>query len=246
MTFVAWRLATTVLGLLLGVLFLGTGFIFEGVITASVALLWCLVHARVPESVGVRFLHHQAYLQFARLAVIVILVLAALAALAVGFVLRWNTEAQGPLLFAALAGCAVLLMREAERTVVSFDRFMDGGDAEVRVYNELRTLPDGWVSDHNWLRPDGFGNVDHIVGSPDGRWFAVETKSHWFRYRDLRQAVTGALAVKNALDVRWVTPVLCVDDRQQKTVQRRVGNAFVWVVDREKLAGFLRDFRPNR
>lgn len=246
MTFVGWRLATSALGVLLGALFVATGFVFEGVIAASVASLWFLAHAGVPESVGVRFLHHQAYLQFARLAILVVLTLAALAALAVGFVLRWNTDPEGPLLFASLAGCAVLLMREVERASLSFDRLMDGGNAEVLVYNELHTLPDGWVSDHNWLRPDGFGNVDHIVRSPEGDWFAIETKSHRFRYRDLRQAVTGALEVRKALGLRWVTPVLCVNDREQQTVQRRVGNAVVWVVDREALAPFLREFRPSR
>src|SRR5690242_4437366 len=50
MTFVAWRVPVAVLGLLVGSLFLVTGFVFEGVVTASVAALWFLSHAGVPET----------------------------------------------------------------------------------------------------------------------------------------------------------------------------------------------------
>src|SRR3954447_7070225 len=98
MTFVAWRAPIAVVGVLLGGLFLITGFIFEAAVTTSVTALWFLSHAGVPETLGVRFLHRQAGLEAAKLFAICVLLLADVAGLAVGFALRWNNDPEGPLL----------------------------------------------------------------------------------------------------------------------------------------------------
>lgn len=241
MTIVLWRALAAAFGLLLSIVFLVTGFFFEAIITSCATTLWFLSHAGVPETLGVRFLHRKAELEFAKLCLIAALVVADFTAIAAGFAFGWNRDPEGSVLYAALAGVAILLMREAEQVDAVFERFMDGGDAEVLTSNELHTLGDAWNVRDNWLRPDRRGNVDHIVRRPDGAWFAIETKSYRFGYREAAQAVGSAVAVKHAFRLRWVVPVLCVDDPTQATEQRVVGRARVWVVDRRRIAAWLRE-----
>jgi hypothetical protein len=239
-TITAWRLPVAVLAVLFSLVLVLGGLVLEGVIISAVAMLWLVSHAGVAESAGIRFLHRRAYIEFAKIVLLAVLLLTAVAAIAVGFALGWNRHPEGPVMFSALYGVAILLMRELERCSKTFENHMDGGDAEVYVSELLQTLPDDWRVEENWLRPDGRGNVDHIVVRPDGTWFAIETKSHRFRHAAAAQAVGGAVAVKVAHNVPWVVPVVCVVDETQPTSERAVGRSKVWVVDRSRLLELLK------
>jgi hypothetical protein len=246
MTVRLWRVGVAALAALCAALFFVTAHVFEGVTVLVVTTLWFVDRARVSEALGAEFLHHKAYLEFAKIMALAVAVFATFAAIILGLLLDWNHDPEGPILFAALAGLMYLLAREAERRLVTFENLMDGGNAEVLVSNELRRLPEGFEAEDNWLRPDGYGNVDHIVRRPDGEFFAIETKSGHFRHEAARQALWGALAVKKSRDLRWVTPVVCATKSTEPPRTVRDRNSDVWVVALADLAKWLPTARPTR
>lgn len=240
-----WRLPVAALGLALALVLLLGGAVFEAVIVAAVVVLWFVDRAGVPESLGARFLHRRADLELVKVVVLIAVLLAACAAMFSGFAFGWNHDSEGPVLYSALAGLMFLLMRDVDRRLDFFDNLRRGGAAELRVSAELEALPADWITEDNWLRPDGKGNVDHIVRRPDGEWFAIETKSGRFRHADLSQAVGSAVALRIARDLRWVTPVLCVGVVDPSPAVRRVGRADVWVVRVDQLVDLLRTTAPT-
>jgi hypothetical protein len=82
------------------------------------------------------------------------------------------------------------------------------------------------------VRWPGGGDVDHLVGSPDGLGFAIETKTLMFSQQHLRR--TEATARWAALRFRryrhGVVPVLCVV--RARCVESRCGGVEVVSLDR--------------
>jgi hypothetical protein len=234
-----WEMAVALFGAAIAFVLVFGGAIIEGVVLGSLSGYWLLGRARVPEDLGARFLHRKALAELLKALALSLVMLAVLATIVVASLLGWNRDPEGPLLFAALLGVTVLLKRDLEDRIVRIDRFERGGDAEIAVAHALATLPAGWSVEHNLLRGDGYGNVDHVVTRPDGECFVIETKSTGYRSRYLGQTVSCAIAVKKQRRLRWVSPVLCIDDPEQIPEERRLGRARVWLVDRRQLADWL-------
>ncbi len=239
-----WSLPVAALGLMVALILVLGGEIFEAVTVGAVVVLWFVDRAGVPESLGARFLHRKASLELVKIAVLAIVAVAALAAMFAGFALGWNHDSEAPVLYAALPALMFMLVRDIERRLGLYENLRDGGDAELSVSAQLENFPADWACEDNWLRPDGKGNVDHAVGRPDGEWFAIETKSGRYRHTAANQAVGCAVAVRKARHLRWVTPVVCVGVDQEPTLQR-VGNAHVWVVGVGRLASWLPTAAPT-
>jgi Nuclease-related domain len=109
------------------------------------------------------------------------------------------------LLGAALAWAARRSQRLAERWRV-------GADSERAVQLALTALVDsGWVV-RNGLRWPGGGDIDHLVSSPDGLGFAIETKTRSFGEAHLRRTAATArwAARRRRRYPSGVVPVLCV------------------------------------
>ena len=109
-----------------------------------------------------------------------------------------------------LAGVTLLIdgagaAREARRSSV-------GADSEARVRRELARLRrEGWHVRHGVSWPCG-GDVDHVVRTPDGFGFAIETKTRRYDRGQLERTAATArwLARRRRRYPRGVVPVLCV------------------------------------
>ena len=89
------------------------------------------------------------------------------------------------LLVAALCWAAGRSQRLAERWRV-------GADSERAVQHALKELAgSGWVV-RNGVRWPGGGDIDHLVRSPDGVGFAIETKTRTFSEEHLRRTAATA------------------------------------------------------
>jgi hypothetical protein len=216
-----------------------SGAVIEGVVFGCVAVLWLIGRGRVPEQLGAHFLHRKATLELLKSACLAIILLAAIATVFTATVLHWNRDPEGPVLYCALIGVMILLKRELEGRFTLIDRLQAGGSAELAVADELSRLPASWTVEHNVLRSDGRGNVDHIVTRPDGECFVVETKSGCYRIGHLGQALGCAVGIKKDRRLRWTSPVICVDDPHQRPELKSHGKSHVWVVDRHQLAEWL-------
>jgi hypothetical protein len=246
MTVRLWELATTLLVFLLATIFLLGGQPIEGAVAAALAIFWVVGRATVPEWLGYRYVSRHAALELVRVIALVVVLLAAMATMFVALALGWNHDREGPFLFIALAGVMVLLRYEIERRFGHYENLADGGRAEVEVGEILDGL-DRFDVEHNWLPSGGFGNVDHIVRREShGAWFAIETKSGWFRVQNASQVIRNALAVKQRVDARWVTPVVCVGKAKDPVREHRQGKARVWVVRRDQLASWLPSARSTQ
>jgi hypothetical protein len=233
-----WELATAVVIVLFGALFVVGGQVIEGVVVAALGIFWTFGRAKVPEWLGPRYLRRKASLELAKIAALSVCMLAATAASAVALVEHWNRDPEGPLLDLALIGVMVLLYNDLNRRLRDVDNLILGGNAETAVAEILESL-DGAEVHHNWLPENGYGNVDHFVRRSDGEWFAIETKSGWFRPENAAQAVRSALAVKSYAGAPWVTPVVCVGKAREEVREYRSGKSRVWVVSRSRLAESL-------
>ena len=89
----------------------------------------------------------------------------------------------------------------------------------------------GWVV-RNGVRWPGGGDVDHLVRSPDGLGFAIETKTLTFSQEHLRRtAATARWAGRRRRRYpHGVIPVLCVV--RARRVEARCGDVVVVSLDR--------------
>jgi hypothetical protein len=132
----------------------------------------------------------------------------------------------------------VLLARpHAIRYAYRHFRLLSGAVAERRVGETLEELrQQGWDVRHD-IEQRYEGNIDHLASGPNGVYL-IETKAHRYRDKDLAKVRRQAAKVHDKLGV-WVTPVICLDDRQ--------GRAFradrVWIVPRQELLTWLRGQR---
>jgi len=119
---------------------------------------------------------------------------------------------------AGLLGDGLLAFRRAGRSRV-------GAVSEARVRRALGTLrAEGWRVAHgvSWR---GRGDIDHVICSPNGLGFAIETKTRRYSPAQLERTAATArwLGHRRRRFPRGVLPVLCVVyDRRAPVVEHAV------------------------
>lgn len=129
------------------------------------------------------------------------------------------------LLVAAVCWAAGRSQRLAERWRV-------GADSERVVQHALKELAgSGWVV-RNGVRWPGGGDIDHLVRSPEGVGFAIETKTRTFSEGHLRRTAATArwAARRRRRYPSGVVPVLCVV--RARRLESRYGDVVVVSLDR--------------
>ena len=129
------------------------------------------------------------------------------------------------LLAAALACDASLALRRARRSGV-------GADSETRVRRALEVLErDGWRARHSLDWP-GRGDLDHVVRSPLGVGFMIETKTLRYARAHLERAADAARWVgrRRRGHPSQVYPVICLVRARQVT--RAEGEVLIVSLDR--------------
>jgi hypothetical protein len=128
--------------------------------------------------------------------------------------------AGSPAAAAALAVAAAGLALRCRKWLGVAARNRVGADSERAVRRRLAPLRrEGWKVRHARPLPGG-GDIDHVVVSPAGRRFLIETKTRRYTSQDLAR-IRGA-----ASDV----PVLCI--ARGRGVQHREGPVLVVSLDR--------------
>ncbi len=136
------------------------------------------------------------------------------------------------------------------------NRADQGAAAEEHVGKILSRLPRSWKVEYN-VRNRSVGDIDAVVLAPDGRAWAIDTKSHAGEvlvdnqglYRRLgkktlrfdgdflAKSKKQAKVAKDYLRVRWVEPVLCFTRATINFRNRKVEG--VYVVTARELIDFL-------
>jgi hypothetical protein len=128
-----------------------------------------------------------------------------------------------------LVGGLWLAARRSKRRA---GRWRVGADSEQAVRLALNELSrSGWVV-RNGVRWPGGGDVDHLVRSPDGLGFAIETKTLTFSQEHLRRTEATAhwAGRRRRRYPHAVIPVLCVV--RARWVESRCGDVVVVSFDR--------------
>jgi hypothetical protein len=132
------------------------------------------------------------------------------------------------------AGATLALMSAAWARLDVARNFRRGGDGERRVGRRLAALERrGWLIAHDVRKATG-GNVDHLVASPCGRVYTIETKLNRFGRPEVIQARRHAQWAARHLRVP-ATPILCVANGRGRP--RMYGG--VWCVGAPRIVGFL-------
>jgi hypothetical protein len=105
--------------------------------------------------------------------------------------------------------------------------------SERRVQQELAPSASRCFVAHDLSLPWG-GNIDHVVCGPSGA-FAIETKTNRYLMKDLAIARRRSAWLSRKLDDHWVTPVICLVNREQRPYQRDG----VWIMDAAELRSWL-------
>jgi Nuclease-related domain len=111
-------------------------------------------------------------------------------------------------------------------------RWRVGADSERAVQHALKRLTDsGWMV-RNGVRWPGGGDIDHLVRSPCGVAFAIETKTRTFSEAHLRRTAATArwAARRRHRYPSGVVPVLCVV--RARRLESRYGDVLVVSLDR--------------
>ena len=139
---------------------------------------------------------------------------------------------QGAFLVFALLLLGASLCWAARRSHGVADRWRVGAESERTVQVALRGLSrQGWAV-RNGVRWPGGGDIDHLVRSPDGVGFAIETMTRTFGEEHLRRTAATArwAARRRRRYPRGVVPVLCVV--RANRVEYRMGAVMVVSLDR--------------
>ena len=144
-------------------------------------------------------------------------------------------------LLVLLSGALVLMSRRALRLA---RRSRVGAESEAQVRRALKPLTrQGWHVRHAVDWP-GRGDLDHVLRSPSGMGFVIETKTLRYSRAHLARTVDSArwLARRRLRYPAGVCPVICV------TRARRVEEVDeeVLVVSLDRLMSALRRTRPLR
>jgi hypothetical protein len=117
--------------------------------------------------------------------------------------------------------------------------YVTGLRSERRVQDVLAPLAGRYFVANDLSLPLG-GNIDHVVCGPTGA-FAIETKTNRYRESDLAIARKRAKWLSTKLDDHWVTPAICLVNREQKPYRRDR----VWIMDRRELRPWLESRRDR-
>ena len=150
-------------------------------------------------------------------------------------------EAELGLLLALLSGVLALASRHSLRLAA---RSRVGAESEAQVRRALKPLArEGWRVEHAVDWP-GRGDLDHVLRSPSGMGFVIETKTLRYSRAHVLRTVDAArwLARKRRRYPRGVMPVVCVT--RARRVERFEEEALV--VSLDCLMPALRQTRPLR
>jgi hypothetical protein len=154
------------------------------------------------------------------------------AAMAVLVAVGAARSGQQALTVLALVVLAAVLCWAARRSQRLAKRWRIGADSERAVQRAMTELARrGWVV-RNGVRWPGGGDIDHLVRSPDGVGFAIETKTRTFGEEHLRRTAATArwAARRRGRYPRGVVPVLCIV--RANRVEQRYGDVVVVSLDR--------------
>ncbi len=144
-----------------------------------------------------------------------------------------------PVLATALALVAAALALSSRRALRLAGRSRIGAESEAQVRRSLEVLRrDGWQVRHAVGWPGG-GDLDHLVRSPSGIGFVIETKTLRYRRAHVLRTVDMArwLARRRWRYPRGVRAVICL--ARAHCVERSDGS--VLVVSGDRLIGALND-----
>lgn len=136
----------------------------------------------------------------------------------------------------AIIGLCFMLLTEFRRSGDAAMRWLVGGRAEQEVGGSLEVFKSrGWLLLHGYKHDRG--DIDHILCGPRGA-YAIETKSYGYRPSDVGQVARNAAWLRDRLQNKWVTGVLCVDDDRPPWRKEQI-----WVVSHRDLVGWLENYR---
>jgi hypothetical protein len=138
-------------------------------------------------------------------------------------------EAQLGLVLALLSGVLALASRHSLSLAA---RSRVGADSEARVRRALKPLVrDGWRVEHAVDWP-GRGDLDHVLGSPSGMGFVVETKTLRYSHAHVVRTIEAARWVgrRRRRYPCGVVPVICVV--RGRSLERQDGNLLIVSLDR--------------
>ena len=141
--------------------------------------------------------------------------------------------AVGAVLSLGAAWIAVVFRDEIFRRGDRAGDYVIGLRSERAVRDELSPLESRHLVRHDVSLPFG-GNIDHVVCGPCGA-FAIDTKTRRYRKADLPLARRRAKWLSTRLDNHWVTPVICLLNRELEPFQ----HGSVWVVSASDLREWL-------
>lgn len=135
----------------------------------------------------------------------------------------------------AIIGLCFMLLAELKRSGDAAMNWFVGARAEREVGGKLAVFKArGWLLLHGYRRERG--DIDHILAGPRGV-FAIETKSYGYRPSDVRQVARNAAWLRDHLQNKWVTGVLCVDDDRPPWRKEQI-----WVVSHRDIVGWLESY----
>jgi Nuclease-related domain len=136
----------------------------------------------------------------------------------------------------AIIGLCFMLLAEFRRSGDAAINWLVGARAEREVGGRLAVFKTrGWLVLHGYQRERG--DIDHILCGPRGA-FAIETKSYGYRPSDVGQVARNAAWLRDQLQNKWVTGVLCVDDDRPPWRKEQI-----WVVSHHDLVHWLEGYR---
>jgi hypothetical protein len=115
--------------------------------------------------------------------------------------------------------------------------YVTGLQSERTVQHELDQLGSRCFVRHDVSLPFG-GNIDHVVCGPSGA-FIIETKTSRYLDKDLPIARRRAKWLSTQLEDHWVTPVICLVNREQKPFE----HDRVWVMGAAEVREWLERHR---
>jgi hypothetical protein len=211
-----WEWLTGVTFALLGLLFLRSGAIADGVTLLALAVIGAASRAQIVErEVAGGYARPRALLGFVATATLFVVYMTVIAFFVIAATDHWSRDARGQIAIYALTGLQVLLFFEMRRR---------GDDARRRGLADRAQLEEGSRRQH---RPSRWSNRGA---------YAIETKSGRLHRSHLGQARGNAAWAKNKFGANWVEPVICVGREPPAEPQLEQG---VWIVSPEQLRPWL-------
>jgi len=138
----------------------------------------------------------------------------------------------------AIIGLCFMLLTEFRRSGNAAMKWLVGAQAEHEVGGTLAVFKTrGWLVLHGYQHERG--DIDHILCGPRGV-YAIETKSYGYRPSDVGQVARNAAWLRDRLQNKWVTGVLCVDDDRPPWRKDQI-----WVVGHRDLVHWLETYRDT-